>query len=62
MVWLHVRKRSVEDDMICAVCFQPIEQDEDESEEYRHSLDADLKWCLDLGCLGEAVPKEDKEK
>jgi hypothetical protein len=48
--------------MICAVCFQPIEQDEDEPEEYRHSLDADLKWCLDLGCLGEAVPKEDKEK
>jgi hypothetical protein len=45
--------------MICAVCFQPIEPDKDEPQEYRHSLDADLKWCLDLGCLGEAVAKDE---
>jgi hypothetical protein len=45
--------------MICAVCFQPIEPVEDEPGEFRHTMDADLRWCLDLGCLGEIVPKDE---
>jgi hypothetical protein len=46
--------------MICAICGQKIEPVEDEPGEWRHTADADLKWCLDLGCLGEAVPKKDE--
>jgi hypothetical protein len=47
-------------EMICAICGQKIEPAFDEPGEWRHTAQADLKWCLDLGCLGEAVAKEDE--